>query len=111
MRTFQEFVDDQQPGMQQPGVFGNVGMDKGQVNPTMTALNRLMGRGATEKEDKQAVKYAMRVLKTPINRLRQEGLTANDLILALQAVINLVSGTTNPMLNRGMVRRKIQSDV
>jgi len=95
------------------GLFGNTGMTSDAMPRFMRAMKQMLtARGVvTGGDEKKAARKILAVLRTPIARLKALGLSANDIAMAVQEVINLISigsgGYTgfNPNRVRGAIQK------
>ncbi len=94
-KSFNEFVQLKELAAS-PGVFGNTGMTPNAMPRFMRSLRQMLSaRGVVNgSDDKKAARKILQVLRPPMQRLMAMGLSADDIAMAVQEVINLMAGQT-----------------
>jgi hypothetical protein len=114
MRTFEEFVQNQANQQPAGNVFSKIGMGEQDLPRFMRGLRQMLSaKGVVNDADsKKAARQILAILKPPIMRLSKMGLEANDIMMVVQEVINLIVGLRSfTGHNPGMVRSRISSQI
>lgn len=116
MKKFNEFVQEMEQPQQgaQQGVFSKVGTDQGGLNRFMRSMRQMLGsRGVIQGGDERlAARKVLSILRPPIARLVGMGLSADDIMIVIQQVINLVTGMKSSTgLNASRVKSQIAGQI